>query len=696
MKVFLRNHTYLINYILLLTLVFFCAEISFFIQSTQIYFSDFKLISHHINVPNAIIPGIVFYIFAQLLLHMGFALLIGWVVLSLTYFFKCSSTRAVKLATTLWLCAIITVFVTNQYFFPNSKFSDLTRVILPDFFLPYLSFALSFFWSVMLLLCAYISFRMLRVFVIPQLDHLFFRRRIPIVIIITLLFTTGYCLYQNYFYVTTDASSEEKPNIIIIGVDSLRPDFLGYFGSNLKTDFYDSFLRQSTVFTHAYTPLARTYPSWMGILSGLYPKQSGVRFNLAGHTESQNESLLSTLLHQQGYRSIFATDESQFSNIDEEYGFDEAITPPIGLNNFLLGTFNDFPLSNIVVNTAFGRWLFPHSYANRPAFVTYNPNSFLSRLKPLLKKSRHQPLFLCVHFCLTHYPYLWAEYSGKADNQASSRYSASIAASDQQVGNFLSMLAQYGVLNHAIVVLLSDHGEALELKGDRITAPESYTSPLAGKKIPRFYPPSADNEAVNQSAGHGTDVLGFTQYRTLLAFRLYGLKKQYQGIYARPVLLLNIKPTLLDFISHQKNNGSLLPIILGTSFSRLQPDFFFFESDFSPEAVRSVHPETRNLVFEGIEFFEIDPLTTRISIKGSMGKLIISSKQYAAVNEDWVLALYPRADKKMIPVLVNLQSGKWTLDLNSTFAQSSPHKNMLIALKKFYGNEIGQLSQATH
>ncbi len=41
-----------------------------------------------------------------------------------------------------------------------------------------------------------------------------------------------------------------------------------------------------------------------------------------------------------------------------------------------------------------------------------------------------------------------------------------------------------------------------------------------GKLFSRFYPPSLDKEEVNQSAGHGTDVLGLTQYHSLLAFKL--------------------------------------------------------------------------------------------------------------------------------------------------------------------------------
>jgi hypothetical protein len=99
----------------------------------------------------------------------------------------------------------------------------------------------------------------------------------------------------------------------------------------------------------------------------------------------------------------------------------------------------------------------------------------------------------------------------------------------------------------------------------------------------------------------------------------------------------------------------------------------------------------RNLIFEGVEFFKIDPKTTRIFVRDSMGKLIIASKQYALVGGDWVLALYPQDKGKMTFVLLQLSTGKWTTDMSLAFAQNSPLKQMLYTLKHFYGSELKHL-----
>ena len=461
------------------------------------------------------------------------------------------------------------------------------------------------------------------------------------------------------------------------------------------TPFMDSFLDQAVVFSEAVTPLARTFPSWISILTGEYPSQVRARFNLANQYDLNLQDTLPSILHQHGYETIFATDETRFSNIDKNLGFDHVVSPPMGLNDFLIGTFNDFPFSNLLVNTEIGRWLFPYSYANRPVFFTYDPNSFLKLMDPAIPLKRNKPLFLAVHFCLPHSPYYWAALPSQAYT-AQERYEQSIVRVDQQLFDFFVMLKKRGLLEHAIVVLLSDHGEALEFQGDRLTEKELFFD----KKLPApsFYPPSLDHEAINQSAGHGTDVLGLTQYHTVLAFKLLGTtEKAEHSVQAGVVSLVDIKPTLLQLIGlsslfeRGKGSESLAPRILGQRRGVSLLRHVFLESDFSPESIRTVYPETRKVLLEGIQLFQINPSTLRLTVKDDMGEMIIHSKQYADIYDDWMLALYPQDQHTRMPILINLINGQWTNDLHSPFAQHSPAAFMLEALKSFYGAEIDNI-----
>jgi len=119
---------------------------------------------------------------------------------------------------------------------------------------------------------------------------------------------------------------------------------------------------------------------------------------------------------------------------------------------------------------------------------------------------------------------------------------------------------------------------------------------------------------------------------------------------------------------------------------------FFFESDFSPQAVRSVHPETRKLLFQGIDFYKIDPLTLRFSVKQDMADLIISSKQFADLYGPWLLALYPQNNKRMQPILINMETGYWTNDMHTAFAQQAPLQHMFDAMKHFYGKDLTKIA----
>lgn len=653
-------------FLLLLTGFFLLLEISFFIQCNRTYFSDYTFMSDHIRLPPTIWPGIFYFLLAQLSVHLIYCIFIWEISRSVARLLKLSSNQEIKLSIGVWLSGIIFILAANQFFFPNSKFVELSAILLSG---KAIKLIVVFFSCMMIF---FISLATVK------------SSMMKISLVMITLFSYEYL--HPFARHTADAGSTQKPNIIIIGVDSLRPDYLSYFGHTTATPFFDSFLEQATVFSEALTPLARTFPSWTSILTGQYPRQIDIRTNLSQQNRADFSHTLPSLLHKQGYTTIYATDETRFSNIDVNFGFDKIITPPMGLNDFLLGTFNDFPLSNLLINTPVGKWLFPFSYANRPAYFSYEPDSFLHLIRPHIAKNRSKPLFLAIHFCLPHYPYLWASLSGR-EHEPLERYDMSITRVDQQLHDFFELLKQASLLDHTIIVLLSDHGEALELPGDRITDPELF---IRNKKIPtpQFYLSNIENNTINQSVGHGTDVLSLTQYHTLLAFRLYGAGQQRHGIIPGIVSLLSIKPTVLDLVHDESNDHSLMPLIRGDAQVLSQREHIFLESDFTPEAILTVYPKTRQIILEGIQLFQVDPLTTRLSVRDDMYQMIIHSKQYADVYGEWMLALYPQNNHYRMPILVNLINGQWTNDLHSPFAQHSPAAEMLLALHTFYGSEL--------
>lgn len=670
----------LFTYLLILTGLFVLLEISFLIECSGLYFGDFQLMAHHLHVPLKIVPGVLYFIFAQLLIHVMFVVFVWMMARLVGSAFRLSLKKTETLGIVLWVIALIGILLANRYYFPNSKFSSLLLDVISLNLAKYLLIGFAVFFAGAGLVACY------------GLHLLLSNRSKMILAGISIVIMAVFAYQQSRHTLVTDAATEDKPNIIIIGVDSLRPDFLGFFGHRKETPHFDAFLNQATVFSESVTPIARTYSSWMSILTGEYPKINKTRTNLEDSSAVDFGITLPSQLKQHGYETIFSTDEARFSNIDKKFGFDKTITPPIGMNDFLIGSLNDFPISNLLVNTLIGEYLFPHSFGSRPVYATYEPNSFLQLLKPTLAENRKKPVLLITHFCLTHYPYAWAGLPVK--KVMLHHYQSAVTRVDQQFGDYIQLLKQNNLLEHSIVILLSDHGEGVEVSGDRITSADLF---IAGKNnikrtIPHFYPPSAENESVDRSGGHGTDVLGLTQYHTVLAFQARGLhvqnqKKRIPGI----VSLMDIKPTLLHFLNLPltKTNGySLTPEIFGHASAVNTRIDFFTESDFSPEAIRSVHPETRKVLFEGIDFFRIDPKTTRLVVKDDMLKMIISSKQFADIYHNWILALYPQNQHEMMPILVNLETGEWTNDMTTSFAEQSPAHHMLASLKQFFGSDL--------
>lgn len=670
----------LLSYLGILTAFFLLLEVSFFIQCNLTYLDDFKTISSNISIPLSILPGIIFFVCAQLAIHVFYCLLVWFSVIYCCYLFRLSGNTPFWLSLIIWFSGVAAALCANQYYFPNSKYAELFILLFPS--------GTAAGWLAALLAIPFVTAMITGM--IGFLVWLTEKSFNYALLFLLFLSASSWIGLNQISLPPIHTASLKQPNVFIVGVDSLRPDFLSYFGSDLATPAIDNFLNHATVFSEAVTPLARTFPSWLTILTGEYPRHTGIRSNLINVDKMSFNNSLPSIFKQQGYRTIYATDETRFSNIDQTIGFNEILSPTAGLNDFILGTVNDFPFSNLLVNTALGHWLFPHSYASRAAFATYDPDSFIRLMTPAIMQSTSQPLFMAVHFCLPHFPYLFAAQEG-GNLAPSARYQASVQRVDQQVRDYFQLLTRAHLLDHAIVILLSDHGEALELPGDRLTQSDHFISGLSKPSHPpRFYPPNLDDEAFNQSAGHGTDVLGLTQYHTLLAVQLFGMGQQQTGTVAGAFPLNDIKASLLTLAGiHQPSTGvsSLATVVRGDKRA-LPLQHIFLESDFSPASIRSVYPEVREAMMDGLKLYEVNPVTARLTVKPDMSKMILRTKQYADIYGNWMLALYPQKEEGYMPILVNLQSGNWTNNLQSSFARQSPAITMLAHLKQFFGHDI--------
>jgi hypothetical protein len=425
-----------------------------------------------------------------------------------------------------------------------------------------------------------------------------------------------------------------RPHVIIIGIDSLRHDETQPGGPSYAPNV-ERFLAKSISFDDAITPLARTFPSWVSILTGRNPHTTGAIINLLPRRLFNPGETLGDLFRRAGYHTVYGIDEVRFSNIDTSYGFDEAITPPIGASDFLIGWFGDTPLSNLLVNTRIGATLFPYLHANRGAAKLYDPDQYLQRLERELRFS--QPTFAAVHLTLAHWPFYWRD-SGRA-LKAVDRRRESVTRVDQQFGDLMAMLERRGALAYALVIVLSDHGESLGSLDDTLVRDTQELGELYDEhKSPR---------------GHGTDVLSPQQYQVVLGMRCYGkcpIEASPPRRIDSPVSLEDLAPTLNDLFALGAKDSfdgrSLRPLLYSESGHEalFRGRVRFTESEFNPLGLlRSSGEVSASGMAAAALFYTIEPKSDRIEIRKQRLVDLLEQRQYAAFDQDTLLAALPHS-----------------------------------------------------
>lgn len=341
--------------------------------------------------------------------------------------------------------------------------------------------------------------------------------------------------------VGTDQRSTQ-PDIILIGLDSVRPEYLRPYGypDSALTPALNALSSQMVLFDDTVTPLARTFVAYMSVLSGQYPVRHGARFNLYPRSEFPRNATLAHRLRNAGYFTAYTTDETRFANIDRSFGFDEVATPPTGVSDFVVGAVLDSLATNLLSLTPPGRLLLPNLHGNRAVARMYDPEDHTNRVERLVAGfPEDKPALLVAHYCLAHWPFSWrmldttsvhtapahGRYAGTPE-----KYLRALNATDAQVARLLASLRRAGRLENAIVVMFSDHGESLSLKRDLLE------------------PMSEGVVDGNMFSGHGAFALANSQYQVLLGIQRFRRGKPVWTPHRAdaPASLVDIAPSVLS------------------------------------------------------------------------------------------------------------------------------------------------------
>ncbi|HEX3739334.1 MAG TPA: sulfatase [Terriglobales bacterium] len=323
---------------------------------------------------------------------------------------------------------------------------------------------------------------------------IFYRRTaIWLVVALGLVFLgieVGERIHESVAVSNLPMSTPESPNVLVIVVDTLRADHLSSYGYSRPTSpNIDALARGGVLFENAVAPSSWSLPSHASLVTGREVHEHGMGnvepMPWMGRGKSGLNGLptLGEALQKQGYRTgAFSANRIYFtSNVGLGRGF-------IHFEDYFDGVGDSF------VRTQFGRE-FARLYMNRSpkskitrAFRYFGLGSWLDKdsegsgdyggIYGIRKRAnevnretlrwiahdRKRPFLAFLNYLDVHFAYGGpAGYPKPAWDHGTTidEYDAGVKYTDDFIGQLLHGLNGLGVLKNTIVIITSDHGEAL-------------------------------------------------------------------------------------------------------------------------------------------------------------------------------------------------------------------------------------------
>jgi arylsulfatase A-like enzyme len=254
-----------------------------------------------------------------------------------------------------------------------------------------------------------------------------------------------------------------RPNVLLVTVDTLRPDRLGAYGyDRIETPNIDRLAAEGAVFETALTDTPWTTPSMASVMTGTYATHHGFKSTNANRLAQENVTL-AEVLAEAGYAtaaiigsfpldSIFQLDQG-FAHYDDEF------TTPIWSMpghefEHIESEFFDSPERQrfFILSKAL------NDSRREDSEVTEVALEWLA-------KERDEPFFLWVHYFGPHEKPDWRIAEERRERRRIGSYDPDTENTDREVGRLLAGLAAAGQGGNTVVVFHADHGESLGEQG---------------------------------------------------------------------------------------------------------------------------------------------------------------------------------------------------------------------------------------
>ena len=250
-----------------------------------------------------------------------------------------------------------------------------------------------------------------------------------------LIVLSGIFLYFTFFSLKEKVRRENDLNVLLIIIDTLRADRVGYSGYDIETPHIDFLAFEGARFLNTVCQYPMTLPSHASILTSTFPQYHGIKNNGNYYLE-ERFTTLAEILEEKGFTtSAFigaVVLESKFGMSQGFDHYDDTFRTPDYLK--------EIEAQNLAQDVF------------QPAHSWFDSNY-------------QKKFFMWIHFYDPHAPYT---PPSPYKEEYPDPYDGEVAYADVYVGRLIEMLKERNIYEKTLIVLTSDHGEGLN-EHDEIT-----------------------------------------------------------------------------------------------------------------------------------------------------------------------------------------------------------------------------------
>ncbi len=247
----------------------------------------------------------------------------------------------------------------------------------------------------------------------------------------------------------------DRPNVVVVMIDTLRPDHLDLYGYGKETaPFLRELGQRSVVMRHASSTSSWTAPATASLFTGLYPTEHGV---VAGFRASRRKQRSERRQAAGGTLDQKDFEVLKLSTLPKDLATLPEVFQQSGYKTYGIS-------SNINIDRYLG---FGRGFDQFECLINFDAAAIREALEPWEEEIRDGPSFLYLHFMEPHVPYeahdpWYEEQAGRIDDLRS-RYDSEIRFLDQHLETLHDRLDWD---HNTLLVVLSDHGEEFMERGE--------------------------------------------------------------------------------------------------------------------------------------------------------------------------------------------------------------------------------------